>query len=113
VLDAEYNAADGANARFLTGKTEDLIGSLDRRPDAVVLDPSRLGCDPKVIEAIERLGPATLVYISCDVATLARDLRHLVANGYSLVEVQPIDMFPQTHHVETVSLLRRVGAGEN
>jgi 23S rRNA (uracil1939-C5)-methyltransferase len=113
IMDAEYNAADVANTRFLTGKTEDLIGSLDRRPDAVVLDPSRLGCDPKVIEAIERLGPSTLVYISCDVATLARDLRHLVANGYSLVEVQPVDMFPQTHHVETVSLLRRVDVGEN
>jgi 23S rRNA (uracil1939-C5)-methyltransferase len=109
ILDAEHNATDVANARFVCGRAEDALGSIDRPVDAIVLDPSRLGCASKLIDAIARLSPPTVVYVSCDVATLARDLRQLVDRGYVLVEVQPIDMFPQTHHVETVSLLRRGG----
>jgi 23S rRNA (uracil1939-C5)-methyltransferase len=107
ILDAEYNATDVANTRFVCGRAEDALASIDRPVDAVVLDPSRLGCDPKLIDALARSRPSTVVYVSCDVATLARDLRQLVDRGYTLVEVQPIDMFPQTHHVETVSLLQR------
>jgi 23S rRNA (uracil1939-C5)-methyltransferase len=109
VLDAEHNAAGLVNAQFLVGRTEDVLGSLDERPDAVVLDPSRVGCDPRVLAALANLRPSRLVYVSCDVATLARDLARLVASGFELVEVQPIDMFPQTHHVETVSQLRWTG----
>jgi 23S rRNA (uracil1939-C5)-methyltransferase len=113
VLDAEHNAADLANVRFLNGRAEDLIYSLDRPVDAVVLDPSRIGCASKLIDALGRLAPPTIVYVSCDAATLARDLRELVGRGYTLVEVQPIDMFPQTHHIEMVSVLRRPCARES
>jgi 23S rRNA (uracil1939-C5)-methyltransferase len=113
VLDAEHNAAAVVNTRFLTGRAEDVLGSLDDRPDAVVLDPSRVGCAPRVLAALERLRPSRIVYVSCDVATLARDLARLVANGFDLVDVQPVDMFPQTHHVETVSLLLWTGASES
>ncbi len=106
VLDAEHNAADVDNVRFLTGRTEDLLGTTDETPDAVILDPSRVGCAPAVLETLLRVRPPTVVYVSCDPATLARDLASLCEGGYLLEDVQPIDMFPQTHHVETVSLLR-------
>jgi 23S rRNA (uracil1939-C5)-methyltransferase len=77
------------------------------RCDAVVLDPPRTGCAPAALEALAATGAARIVYASCDVATLARDLKRLVALGYTLREVQPIDLFPQTYHVETVAWLER------
>ncbi len=110
VSDAEFNGRHSPNARFVVGRTEDVLSKLERRPDAVVLDPSRLGCDPEVLGALGKLRASTIVYVSCDAATLARDLGQLVAAGYNLVDVQPVDMFPQTHHVETVSLLRHSAA---
>jgi 23S rRNA (uracil1939-C5)-methyltransferase len=106
VADARHNARGLDHVEFLVGRTEALLGSLGERPDAVVLDPARVGCAPEVLAALAELRPATLVYVSCDPATLARDLARLVASGFELVDVQPIDMFPQTHHIETVSVLR-------
>ncbi len=105
VLDAEHNAADLDNVQFLTGRAEDLLGQIKERPDAVILDPSRTGCAPRALEALAALRPPTIVYVSCDPATLARDLALLCAAGFCLDEVQPIDMFPQTHHIESVSVL--------
>lgn len=105
VADAHHNARGVDNVEFLLGRTEERIGDLRVRPDAVVLDPVRAGAAPPVLHALQTLRPPTLVYVSCEPATLARDLATLVANGFELVDVQPLDMFPQTHHVETVSLL--------
>src|SRR5262249_36539560 len=105
VRDARHNARGLDHVEFLLGRTEDQLGQLAERPDAVVLDPSRLGCAPAVLPALASFRPPTVVYVSCDPATLARDLAELVANGFELRDVQPIDMFPQTHHIETVSLL--------
>jgi 23S rRNA (uracil1939-C5)-methyltransferase len=107
VRDAVHNGQDVSNARFIQGKTEAVLPQLDEQPDGVVLDPARVGCHPDVLGALLKLRPRRLVYVSCDPSTLARDLRLLVDGGYTLREVQPLDMFPQTYHVESVATLTR------
>jgi 23S rRNA (uracil1939-C5)-methyltransferase len=107
VRDALHNGRDLPNARFIQGKTELVLPGLDEQPDGVVLDPARAGCHPEVLHALLKLRPRRLVYVSCDPSTLARDLRLLVDGGYALQEIQPLDMFPQTYHVESVATLTR------
>jgi 23S rRNA (uracil1939-C5)-methyltransferase len=107
IRDAMHNGRDTPNAQFIQGKTEAVLPSLADRPHAVVLDPARVGCHPAVLEALLHLRPGRVIYVSCDPSTLARDLRILVDGGYSLHEVQPLDMFPQTYHIESVATLSR------
>jgi 23S rRNA (uracil1939-C5)-methyltransferase len=107
VKDAEHNATDVDNVRFIQAKTEAALPSLSRRPDAVVLDPARAGCHADVLRALLDTRPGRVVYVSCDPSTLARDLRILVDGGYQLHEVQPLDMFPHTYHIECVATLTR------
>ena len=73
-----------------------------RGPDFLLLDPPRAGAESRVINGILRLTPKRICYVSCDPATLARDLKKLIASGYALTSVAAFDMFPQTHHVETL-----------
>jgi 23S rRNA (uracil1939-C5)-methyltransferase len=107
IRDAEHNARHVSNVRFIEAKTEQALPSLEVRPDAVILDPARAGCHPAVLRALLDLLPARIVYVSCDPTTLSRDLRILVDGGYQLHEVQPLDMFPQTYHIECVATLSR------
>jgi len=83
------------------------LPSLGAPIDLAVLDPPRQGCASEALTALAGLAPAKIAYVSCDPATLARDTRQLVQAGYQLVEVQPVDMFPQTYHIESVALLKR------
>ena len=76
--------------------------------DVVILDPPRAGCEEELLKAVVEVDPAKIVYVSCDPATLARDIKFLTANGYEFVEATPCDMFPWTGHVETVCLLSRI-----
>ena len=77
------------------------------RPDVIVLDPPRAGCGEPVLKAIAQSKPKRVVYVSCNPATLARDLAYLDQHGYHTTKVQPVDMFPRTHHVESVALVTR------
>ncbi len=100
---AQFNGV--ANCKFIAGTVEDQLPHL--QADIVVLDPPRRGCERAVIAAISALEPRRIVYVSCNPATLARDLQLLAQDGYNLVSVQPVDLFAQTHHVESVALLVR------
>ncbi len=113
VADARANAAlNGiANVEFHQGAVEKLLPRLVRRglkPDVVVLDPPRRGCHVQVLETIAVTGVPRVVYVSCDPGTLARDLRRLTDCGYKVGEVQPVDMFPHTHHVECCVSIHRI-----
>ena len=96
------------NVEFHQGDAVHFIGAVAKEgiiPDIVVVDPPRQGLDPAFVNALIGVKPPKIVYISCDPSTLARDVKQFVANGYALRRVQPVDMFCQTAHVETVSLL--------
>jgi 23S rRNA (uracil1939-C5)-methyltransferase len=103
--DTETNVATTPNVEIRPGKVEAILPLLDARPDAIILDPPRPGCAPPVLGAIAEFRPGTVVYVSCNPATLARDLRILVDSGYALDAVTPLDMFPQTGHIECVAKL--------
>ena len=107
--DSERNLAQAPNVEMLVGKVEDVLPELDVRPDAIVLDPPRPGCAPPVLQAILEFRPGSVVYVSCNPATLARDLRVLVDGGYRVEHVTPLDMFPQTGHIECVTKLTWAG----
>ena len=112
VADAERNARHNAiaNARFHVGLVEDVLPDLvqqGQRFDVAILDPPRRGCEPAVLEALARAAVPRLVYVSCHPESLARDLARLSALGYDTEQVQPVDMFPMTTHVESVARLRR------
>ncbi|ODU55696.1 MAG: 23S rRNA (uracil-5-)-methyltransferase RumA [Clostridium sp. SCN 57-10] len=111
--DAQANAARAGveNARFLCGDAGETAAQLlaeGLRPEVVVCDPPRKGLDAQAIDAILRLAPQRVVYVSCDCATLARDCALLREGGYTLSAARAFDMFPRTAHVETVVLMSRV-----
>lgn len=112
VSDARDNARLNriSNVEFILGDAEKVLPDLVKRQvkaGVLVLDPPRKGVDNQVIQAALSMAPARIVYVSCDAATMARDLGKLAGGGYELIEVQPVDMFPHTSHVEAVALLER------
>lgn len=109
--DARQNAVRNhiANAEFFVGKAEEVLPAVyekeESHPDVIVVDPPRKGCDEKCLDTMLKMAPSRIVYVSCDSATLARDLKLLCAGGYRLERVHPVDQFAHTVHVETVVLL--------
>lgn len=133
ILDANRNAVINGivNARYFAGKAEvelplmmgltreykfnEVNERVERFPeikvkkvDVVFLDPPRAGCDERLLNAVIQAGPSRIVYVSCDPATLARDVRFLTEKGYEFVEATPVDMFPHTAHCEVVSVLEKI-----
>lgn len=121
IEDAKANAKRNGitNAEFMCGKAEEVLPEFYEKesakdknaqalhPDVIVVDPPRKGCDSACLDTMLKLAPDRIVYVSCDSATLARDLRILVDGGYELQAVTPCDMFSHTVHVETVALLTK------
>ena len=113
VRDAVKNAKDNGirNAHFTCGdaayKLPELLQS-GIKPDVIVIDPPRAGCEEKVLNVITSVKPKRVVYVSCNPATLARDLAYMKTRGYKTEKIRPVDMFPQTHHVECVALLSKL-----
>jgi 23S rRNA (uracil1939-C5)-methyltransferase len=108
--DASANLGAFNNVTRLVGDVAALLPGLEPSPDALVIDPPRAGVVRAVLDGIIASTARRVVYVSCEPATLARDLRILVDAGFALVEVQPVDMFPQTQHIECVAVLDRVPA---
>ena len=119
IEDARRNAAENGieNAEFYVGKAEEVLPGYYARyeqehgekvhADVIVVDPPRKGCEESLLETMVQMQPERIVYVSCDPATLARDLKYLCGRGYELRRVKPADMFSMTVHVETVCLLSR------
>jgi 23S rRNA (uracil1939-C5)-methyltransferase len=105
VRDARFNAQAFPNVDIVEGAVEDVLPGLNDAFAVAVLDPPREGCAPAVLNALASRRVPRIVYVSCDPSTLARDVKRLTTAGYELVEAQPIDLFPQTFHIETVALL--------
>ena len=124
IENAEQNAARNGieNAEFFVGKAEEVLPAYvqarkaageDPDIDVICVDPPRKGCDSKCLETILEIRPERVVYVSCDPATLARDLRILADGGYELRKVQPVDQFGHTVHVETVCLLSKLSEAKH
>lgn len=128
IEDARNNAKRNGidNAEFFVGKAEEVVPAFYEKalkqaqdseagksihPDVVVVDPPRKGCEEILLETIVKMQPQRIVYVSCDSATLARDLKFLSANGYAVKKVQPVDQFGHSVHIETVALLSKGAKG--
>ena len=116
IEDAKNNAIINGieNVKFYVGKAEEVVPAFyeqaggDLHPEVIVVDPPRKGCDAALLETIVKMAPDRVVYVSCNSATLARDLKYLCEEGYELKKVRPVDNFCQTGHVEVVTCLQRV-----
>ena len=110
IRDARWNLQDAANVELVQGKVEDVLPGLTERLDGLVIDPPRAGCQRPVLDALIASRMPRVVYVSCGPDTLARDVAYLClrSRAYRLVSVQPLDMFPQTAHIETITLLEAI-----
>ncbi|MCK8827004.1 23S rRNA (uracil(1939)-C(5))-methyltransferase RlmD [Natroniella acetigena] len=104
---AQINGID--NCQFEIGKVRNVLPRLQQelKPEVIVVDPPRKGCHQEVLATFAELEPERIVYVSCDPASLARDLKCLTEVGYRVEEIQPVDMFPQTFHIENVALIKK------
>ena len=106
--DFEVNLDEFEDVALYEASVEQALPAISEKPDAALVDPPRTGLSRKALDLLVEANPERLVYVSCDPATLARDAKRLAAAGYRLLRVTPIDMFPQTYHIETISSWRRL-----
>jgi len=105
--DFTVNLDEFDNVELYEGEAEDVIPHLEAKPDIVLVDPPRAGLDKTVVDGILKLSPSLIAYVSCDPSTLARDAARLINGGYTLKQVTPFDLFPQTYHIESISIFER------
>jgi 23S rRNA (uracil1939-C5)-methyltransferase len=105
--DFEANLDEFDNVELYEGAAEEIIPYLRVKPHVILVDPPRAGLEKSVLDGILKLNPNIIAYVSCDPSTLARDAARLIAGGYRLTDVTPFDMFPQTFHIESISLFER------
>ncbi|HKI54308.1 MAG TPA: class I SAM-dependent RNA methyltransferase [Anaerolineales bacterium] len=105
--DFTVNLDEFDNVELYDASAEDVIPHFEAKPDIVLVDPPRAGLDKAVLDRILKLEPSHIAYVSCDPSTLARDAARLINGGYKLKEVTPFDLFPQTYHIESISIFER------
>jgi 23S rRNA (uracil1939-C5)-methyltransferase len=106
-VDFAVNLDEFDNVEIYEDEAEAVIPHLEAKPDIVLVDPPRAGLDKAVVDGILKLSPSLIAYVSCDPSTLARDAARLINGGYRLKEVTPFDLFPQTYHIESISIFER------
>jgi 23S rRNA (uracil1939-C5)-methyltransferase len=105
--DFAINLDEFENVELYEGLAEEVIPYLDVKPDVVLVDPPRAGLEKQVLDGLIQLDPAVIAYVSCDPSTLARDAARLISGGYRLKQVTPFDLFPQTFHIESISIFEK------
>lgn len=108
VSDARQNCADNGvgNCNFILGDIKEVLPKLEKKPDVMIIDPPRAGMHKDVVDSVLALAPEKIVYVSCNPSTLARDIC-VLKEKYNVLEIQPVDMFPHTYHIESVALLKK------
>ena len=106
VLDARRNCEDNGidNCRFISGDVRETFPLISNPPDLLIIDPPRAGMHKDVLARVMALSPDNIIYISCNPATMGRDIGHMIQD-YELIEIQPVDMFPHTYHIEAIAKL--------
>jgi len=105
--DFTINLDEFNNVELYEDLAENVLPVLKIEPDIILVDPPRAGVEKEALNAIIRINPKMIAYVSCDPSTLARDARRLIDNGYKLLDITPFDLFPQTYHIESISLFER------
>ena len=103
--DFAVNMDEFDNVELYIDQVENVLPALELKPDIVVLDPPRAGLDARVVSVLGKAKPNQIIYVSCDPATLARDIKRFIQSGYELKSVTPFDQFPQTFHIECIAEL--------
>jgi 23S rRNA (uracil1939-C5)-methyltransferase len=105
--DFAFNLDEFDHVELYEGRAEEVIPQLEVEPDVILVDPPRAGLEKRVLDGLVRLRPSVIAYVSCDPATLARDAARLLQAGYRLRDITPFDLFPQTYHIESISIFER------
>jgi 23S rRNA (uracil1939-C5)-methyltransferase len=105
--DFSINLDEFENVELYEGLAEEVIPNLEAKPDIILVDPPRTGLEKHVVDGILKLDPQVIAYVSCDPSTLARDAKRLIEGKYQLKQVTPFDLFPQTYHIESISIFER------